>query len=133
MGNWHNCVGIYGQEHCKSGAANRQAMSGIDGHVPKVRCDCWSSCNQRVSYTLTPSFATRAASTYLRGIGLSEAELGKLHPPASCSRSSGVPFRALRVAQACRRSCAPWHAAPDLLPPLPHIHAATCAHLLPLP
>jgi hypothetical protein len=41
----------------------------------------------------TPWFAIFAASTYRRGIA------GDAHPPASCSRSSGVPLRAARVAQ----------------------------------
>jgi hypothetical protein len=49
-------------------------------------------------YTLTPSFAIFAASTYLSGIA------GELHPPASCNLPNGVPFRAARVAELWRRS-----------------------------
>jgi hypothetical protein len=41
----------------------------------------------------TPWFAIFAVSTYRSGIA------GEAHPPASCSRSSGVPLRAARVAQ----------------------------------
>ena len=41
----------------------------------------------------TPWFAIFAVSTYRNGIA------GEAHPPASCSRSSGVPLRAARVAQ----------------------------------
>ena len=51
-------------------------------------------------YTLTPSFATFAASTYRSGIA------GLFQPPASCSRSLGVPFRAAFVVHVRLRSCA---------------------------
>ena len=54
-------------------------------------------------YTLTPSCATLAASTYRSDIAsLGEARAG--HPPASCSRSIGVLFLAARIAQVCLRS-----------------------------
>ena len=48
----------------------------------------------------TPSFAISAPSTYLSGIA------GEAHPPASCSRSTGVP----RLSQ---RPCSPVKRSPD--------------------